>query len=160
RLDPLYERGKDPAAFFKVSVSFDYQVKNVSAGSDTFTILAWLDDIVKSSDPDAARLPEFTRVAFGKQPPKVGVNIQELLVNGTIRTKERALELSLPADSIGPNDVMHVEVAGTSLMRTTDHFVWHLTTLTQKLNVDITLGGALTFNQLEFYPQALHHISH
>jgi hypothetical protein len=159
-LEPVKDPSGAPTEFVKVFVSFEYQVRNVSTAESHFPIYAWLEDVIRSAPATARDVPAFTRVAYGKEPPQVGVNVGELLLRKKIQQKEGSLELHVQSDAIGPNEVLWVEVAGMQLMRTEDHFVWNLTTLTQKLHVDVTFQGGLTLQAFRLWPHAMHHISH
>jgi len=149
-------------------------VKNVSDVEREYSIASWLDDIIKLERNRDNHRPGFTHIEVG---PKISnkpsrtfsLNIPELEEHGAthkneekgaIDREEGVINLQLRTGPIKPNEIWYVRIDGTQIMRTEDHFVWNLITLTQKLDIFIELSGGLTFDQLSVYPREMHHIGH
>ena len=161
KLEPLAEPDGRSTEFLKVFVGLSYQVRNVSGQVRDYVVESWLDDVIRSVKVSDGNEPGFIGVKYGAiDPPNNVVNRTDLEQAGRIFRQGGLIRLQVKMESIRPDESLYVYVDGMQLMRMEDHFVWNLTTVTEKVDVFVELAGGVTFDSLDVFPRAMHHITH
>ena len=163
-LDLTLARSRADTNVLRVDVDISYEVENVSDVDQPYTAECWLDDLISLKSTED--VPGFNKVSIGG----TDLNIQAMVDrgssggagNGLIVRGEHMISLRnlKTPSSIKPGEKVAIIIGGTQLMRTEDHFVWNLPTLTKKLTISIHLKGDLTFELLDLAPREMHHIAH
>lgn len=158
KLEPL----QDYTDFLKVWITIEYDVKNVSDTARSYSINAWLDDVIKLDGFPPESKPGFRTIKIGSDPqiiePTDGV---QKVGTGTIESEAGMIQLkNLTTPVIDREKRLNIKVEGMQIMRMADHFVWNLPTITHKLTLSIELAGGLSFDQLDVCPREMHHVSH
>jgi hypothetical protein len=164
RLEPL----ENCRGLLKAWILVGYRVENVSDTEREYVVEAWLDDVIKLEGVKLQDKPGFTKIAFGSTPPlsipelEASVKgVQQPATGGGIYSVDHMIYLkNLSTPKIKPGEYIDVTVNGMQIMRTEDHFVWNLKTITEKLHISVELSGWLTFDQLDICPREMHHIGH
>jgi hypothetical protein len=132
----------------KVSVTTEYEVENISGEEKEYEVVSWLDDMIRLTEDPHSHKVGFTEV-------KVSQNF--LRVEHYESREDGMFLLKIPKNSIEPGEGLFVKIDGVQIMRTEDHFVWNLVTVTGKMEISIELKDGLNFDQLVTHPRAMHH---
>lgn len=138
--------------FLKVSLKNEYVVTNVSGRKREFRVVGWLDDILRPNDEAGFR--HFKCGSPGKELTELDVKTYEVLQQGRISLEK------LTDPPLEHEDSLQVSIEGMQFNRREDLLVFHMVAVTGELDICIKLSGGLTFNELDVYPQPLHHVSH
>lgn len=158
KLEPL----ETHADLFKVWITFEYYVKNVSDRPEPYPVNAWLDDVIRLDDLAAESKPGFRHIQIGGTTYNGNqTDLEKKLGTDKIHYERGMIEIrGLLTPIINPEERLKIIVEGMQIMRNADHFVWNLPTITHELTLSIELAGGLTFDQMEVWPNEMHHISH
>jgi hypothetical protein len=150
----LLERLEGFDDYLKVTTKNEGKIKNVSGEQKAFEINSWIDNVVgKTEERDFPEESGLRSIEWGPQdsPTKLLIEEDKIEEQGLVSFKART-------PKINHNETLRTSTVGVQIMRTDDHFIWHIGTITRGLDICIELGSGLTFEHIVIHPRQTHHI--